>query len=250
MKFISLLLFAAFSSLGWASQPSLSYSSPPNAAPFSIHKNDRIAGLCSELIQRFSNTQRLIPEPILVPWKRSFVLAEDGQLDLICGLYKTQQREVLLNYSSAFAQEDVSLFVTTDAPLSYQQWRDLKGLQGAATVGDSWGVQFDHFIAQNLDVMPVVTLQQGFKMLNAKRVDYVIATHYQGLQTLTSMSLQHSIKAHPIRLIEEKLYFAFNKASKHKHLLTDLNQWLDQADTRQFIKEYLIAYEKKLISNP
>ena len=231
-------------------QPTLSYSSPPNAAPFSLHQQGTISGLCAELVTRFSKANLLIPNPVLVPWKRSFVLASQGQLDLICGLYKNQQRQKIVDYSVAFAEEEVSLFVVSASASKYQQWSDLIGLRGAATVGDSWGTKFDRYIADNLSVMSVVTLHQGMKMLNAGRLDYVIATHYQGLQTLAAVNLHNNIKPHPVRLVQEKLYFAFSKSSPHKGLLIHLNNWLEQTDTRQFIQRYLAGYEQSLITDP
>lgn len=250
MKFITLILWILISLPLSAAPQTLTYSGPPNAAPFSYHQPPLITGLCAELINRFSKLNLLKPEPFLVPWKRSLVMASQGQLDLICGLYKTPKRQQVLDYSVPFASEKVSLFLPLNSTLQYRQWSDLISLRGAATVGDSWGTEFDHYIDKNLQVTPLITLQQGFKMLDAGRLDYVIATHFQGLQTLAQLDFQDAIKPAKTTLTEEALYLAFSKSSPHKQLSQALDAWLTQPDTQNFIQSYLQQYEPELIANP
>ncbi|WP_420591403.1 substrate-binding periplasmic protein [Bacterioplanoides sp.] len=245
MNFVKPLFLIGFvlATLNSQARP-LYYGSPANAAPFSVHHQGRVEGLCHKLITQFAQLQELSAEALVMPWKRALVAAENGKLDVLCGVYKTQERQQFLSYSEAFAQEYVGLFQSNVRPFPYNNWQSLVQGAGATTIGDSWGGELDRYIEENLNVTRLPDLKQAFRMLSAGRVDYVIATLYQGVDVARKMGQPaEQVVVASRNLNSAGLYLAFSHKSQYAALLPQLNAWLASTEVQRLIRQHIQQFE-------
>ena len=233
-----------------AQQPDkpLSYTATFNAMPFARQVDNKIEGLCAALVEQFAASKAVAVRPLAVPWKRAILSVQQGDIDLVCGLYKTREREKSLLYSDAFASEYVALFQSRQAPFLYQAPSDLIRLTGVSTIGDSWGSTWDEYIDDKLNLVRVANVAQVMRMLANGRGDYAIATLYAGLISAQQSSLAEDILVAKRNLAEEKLYFAFSRNSHYQTLLPELNRWLKQPKIQQFIQSEIHSFEQHLLA--
>ncbi|MBV1909951.1 MAG: transporter substrate-binding domain-containing protein, partial [Kangiellaceae bacterium] len=156
----------------------------------------------------------------LGPWKRVNHYAQDGQIDLIAGMYKTKHRQVYLAFpKETYANDDVTLFVNSGSEFTYAKWSDLKSKAGCTTSGESFGTDFDEYAKQHLDLIEVVAFSQCLKMLQANRVEYAVNGLFPGIRDIVRFGLEDRIIKFPVPLITQPSYFAISKQSKFvKHI--------------------------------
>lgn len=229
----------------------LTYSAPANAAPFSVHSEGQIHGLCQKLVERFSRYAGVNNEARTLPWKRALAEAEAGRIDLLCGVYKTAKRQQFLIYDQPFAREYIGLFQSAHKPFLYENWMSLTSGSGASTIGDSWGNELDGFIQEKLQLTLLPELKQALRMLAVNRVDYVIATLYQGMDMRNRMGEKaHHISVAQRELNSAELYLAFSKHSPLSALAPELTTWLSQESVRRQIRGDIQQFEAKLFRAP
>jgi len=77
------------------------------------------------------------------PWARSLEDVKEGDKDILCGAYYTQEREEFLAYSQPIAEAQDVLFVKAGRNITYQQLTDLKPYKIGVVRGAAHGVAFD-----------------------------------------------------------------------------------------------------------
>jgi len=137
-----------FIASGHPDWPPIMYQSEEN--------ENEIIGAGPELALLILNELGLNMESRFVgPWDVVQEKAESGEIDLIVAAYKTPEREEYMDYSIPYTVDPVSIFVKRGESFPFDSWDELIDRIGVVTRGDSYGQEFDDFIAENLDVIVV-----------------------------------------------------------------------------------------------
>jgi polar amino acid transport system substrate-binding protein len=91
--------------------------------------------------------------------------------------------------------------------------QDLIGKKGVTNAGESYGSEFDSFIAQKLTVSRSNGQDQAFKELLSGKADYLIIGLYPGLAGAAKAGLKNQVEALKTPLLKEEMFIAFSKKS-------------------------------------
>ncbi len=218
--FSFVVVFALISSPVSASE-TLIASGHENYPPFMWKEGNKIVGVGVELTSIiFAELGIAVEGKYVGPWARVQHEAKKGGVDVIVGIYKTDERLSFLNFpEESYASDPVVIFVNKGNTLQLKEWDDLSGRRGATAIGESFGKKFDIFAKDNLNILRVPNIAQTFKMMALDRLDYTIYGLYPGLIVIEKEGIANNFE-HLVKPISAPLaYQAFSKESKFlKHL--------------------------------
>lgn len=250
MKKIFILLIACtifYVALAFA-RDKIIISGHPEYPPVTWREGETIVGAAAEMAATIF-TELGIPYKFEAtgPWKRVQMNARQGIIDVIAAAYHNPTRQQYMDYTIAFMEDPVSVFVLEEKSFPFNKWEDLIGKTGNTALGESYGKKFDQFIKQKLTVERTPTLIQNFRKLEAGHVDYAIIGLYPGLAYASVTGFKDKIAILPNNILEEKFYMTFSEKSEFAHLLPKVNKIITrlkkQGLIEQWIKKYLDHYE-------
>lgn len=126
-------------------------------------------------ISKFCLNQMQVPYQIrLMPWARAYSLAERGGGGVI-GLSISEQRQALFDFSEPIFTEHIVLIVKKGREFAYQKIADLQGKLIGASIGTSYGTEFDAAVADGgLTIVGFNNTRSGLAMLQHERTDAVL----------------------------------------------------------------------------
>lgn len=220
--------------------------------PFMWKEGDKIVGVGTELTSIiFGEIGIKVNSKYTRPWKRLQKNAETGEIDLIVGIYKNEERlKYLIFPDESYTPDPVVIFVRKGKPFPFTEWKDLMGKQGGAIIGDSFGQEFDLFAENNLKIHRVVQISQALKMMALGRLEYVIGGLYPGRIQMIDMGFENEIEYLPKPLVTPMAYQAFSKKSKFIGHLPYFNKRIAElkADGTidKLIEKYMTHWEETL----
>jgi polar amino acid transport system substrate-binding protein len=189
--------------------------------PFMYRKGNQIIGVGVDITKMvFAELDIEVRSIYAGAWNRVQRKARAGNIDLIVGIYKTEERlEYLVYPQEPYVEEPVTLFVRKDSNFKLNNWKDLIGKKGGTVMGESFGGAFDQFAEQNLNIQRLSGITQSFKMIHRNRLDYSIYAFYPGLIKIIDAGMQAQIKHLTPPIVTQNAYQAMSKKSKFiKHL--------------------------------
>lgn len=236
MRIITLILFLVLVQMpnginaqDSAANPPVIVTGHPDRPPLAYQDGAHIVGFLPDIAGIvFSKLGIPYQNRFMGPWKRVQALARMGEVDLITGLYRNSEREIYLVFSKPFFDDPTSVFVKKDKAIAVSNQNDLVGFRGVTLFGDSFGEQFDQFIADHLRMVRVYSPKEMFDLLLSEKVDYMIFGHYAGRVAASQRGFNDQIAVAKKELLVTKICFAFSKKSPHVHLLPDINRELDK----------------------
>jgi polar amino acid transport system substrate-binding protein len=91
--------------------------------------------------------------------------------------------------------------------------QDLVGKKGVTNAGESYGSEFDGYMAQKLDVARSDGTEQALKDLLAGKADYMIVGLYPGLAAAAKIGVKDQIEPLRPELLKADMFIAFSKKS-------------------------------------
>lgn len=157
-----------------------------------------------------------------------------GEIDGVCAIYKTREREEYLYYSIPYTTDPVAMYIKKGNEFVYNQKEDLIGKSGVSTVGDSYGQELDDFIIQsNLNLTRVYAPQQAFALLEEGKVDYFIYSAYAGRKMISEANLSDLEEA---AIVSNQLfYMGISKKSPYAKYMNEINASLEKLIANQKI---------------
>jgi polar amino acid transport system substrate-binding protein len=155
-------------------------------------------------------------------WEKAQAAARSGEADVIVGIYRNTERLEYLDYAEPpFMVDPVSVVVRAGAAFPYSQWSDLKGKKGVTSAGESYGNQFDGYMARELNVARVSGIDKAFAAVLDGTADYAIIAFYPGRDAARKQGLFGKVAFLPKMIVNADLYVAFSKKSKCLAALKD-----------------------------
>lgn len=150
-----------------------------------------------------------------VPWKRVFVLLENGDTDVLTGAYRTRERFEKFGASLPVMTEEVAVFVRPNLASEPQSLEDLIGLTGLAPFGANFGEELDEFAARHLTIerQPFEVFATNMRLLNEEKVDYLIIARQEGERLAKYLGVEDSVRAMPWPAATNTLHFFFSRSS-------------------------------------
>ncbi|WP_224983808.1 substrate-binding periplasmic protein [Geomonas agri] len=186
-------------------------------------------------------------KPALFPWKRSMFLAESGQIDLLASLRITPERERYLVFTSHRAfPNPIVFFKRKDRDFPYRQWKDLVGLKGGMSAGDTFGGGFDQYWRSNLHMEEAPSMLENYQKLDSGRIDYFVTSLYAGQAFLAKHPTSHEIVPVLPAISNQDIHFGFSKKSPCAPLAEYVSTRLRELDAKgvpqKLLKKHLKRY--------
>lgn len=157
-----------------ASEP-VRYCDYPVYPPISWSDGHQVRGLAPTVVRElFARMGYEVQTVVLGNWKRCLMDAAAGRVDVVLA-YNSDQRDQRMRFSTEpVMREEVAVFYNRKRPVQFQQLEDLAGYRGGLLYGESYGAEFDRFVARHQNIERVSSSQQNFGKLIRGRIDYVI----------------------------------------------------------------------------
>lgn len=147
------------------------------------------------------------------PWKRALDNLLHGDVDVICGIYKTKNRVERFRYSGPVFKDEIRVFVTDPFPM--EGLEDLVGKEGDRPLGGSYGDRFDSYARRHLYITEVTTKELSFSRLLRGHIDYYVCAYADCMHYITQEGLEDRVQALPYVISTNEVYFAFSRKSAH-----------------------------------
>ncbi|MDB5851338.1 MAG: hypothetical protein JWP29_5090 [Rhodoferax sp.] len=175
----------------------------------------------AHLIGASASLMQLVSQEIGIPievryagsWARVQEEAKLGRIDLIAGAFFTSDRLDYMDYVYPAFRETRSVVWTREgAPLKYQQWNDLRGLNGVTVINNSFGEDFDRYAKSSLKINTVPSLEQALKILQLGRADYLVYEEDPALAYIAKLGVP-GLAAQATSISNERLYLTISHRS-------------------------------------
>jgi polar amino acid transport system substrate-binding protein len=164
MKFKILIAFTVFfltANLVYATKI-IEVSGHPEYPPVMWQEGDNIVGVGPEIVKMvFDDLGITVNSKFKGSWTKVEKGIKEGDIDVLAGVYMTAQRKSFMDYSIPYMKDPVVIFVARGQAFPYKKWDDLIGKNGTTTIGDSFGKDFDKFIANKLTISRSLTGRRG-----------------------------------------------------------------------------------------
>jgi len=149
------------------------------------------------------------------PWARAAQLVFRGERDGIFTAFYNEERARYCHFPSEPLARDKWIFFVRTADVGrrrFASFDDLTGHDIAVLRGASISPELWDFARRQQHVVETVSDEANFRMLEAGRVDYVVASHVNGMRLIASLGFAGRIAPLPSRrLKEDNLYVIFSK---------------------------------------
>lgn len=149
------------------------------------------------------------------PWARAAELVFRGERDAIFTAFYNEERAQFCYFPKEPLARDKWIFFVRTADvgkLKFSSFEDLVGHEIAVLRGASISPEFWDFVRQHHNVAETASDETDFRMLEAGRVDYVVASFVNGVRLIGSLGLDGKIEPLLSRnLKEDNLYVIFSK---------------------------------------
>ncbi|MBF0412356.1 MAG: transporter substrate-binding domain-containing protein [Desulfamplus sp.] len=214
---------------------------------------DKIIGFAIELLEIACKDIGIEVEGKFVgPWARTQNEVKNGNVDMIGGMYITEERKKYMDYIiPPIIMDPTVVFVKKGDKFKFEIWEDLIGLSGGAPIGNSYGEEFDRFAKEKLSIERVSTLVQAFKKLESGRNRYLVYGLYPGLAGAEITGFRDKIDYLPNSVISEGLYFTISKKSPcncqkiKEHLTKKVKEFSSQKLPEQLMEKYLKIWKEQ-----
>jgi polar amino acid transport system substrate-binding protein len=147
------------------------------------------------------------------PWSRVQEEARNGRIDLIAGAFFTLPRTEYMDYVyPPFRETRSVVLVRESSKLKYSRWADLQGREGITVVNNSFGEEFDRFMRDKLKLSRVATLEQGLRMLEIGRGEFMLYEDSPAEAYMGSLGIK-GLKSLQPPVAQERLYLTLSHKS-------------------------------------
>jgi polar amino acid transport system substrate-binding protein len=150
------------------------------------------------------------------PWARAAGLVFRGERDAIFTAFRNDERARFCHFPNEPLARDKWVFFVRAADagrLKFSSFDDVVGHDIAVLRGASISPEFWDFVRRHRNFTETASDEANFRMLEAGRVDYVVASFANGMRLIGSLGLDGKVEPLSSRsLREDDMYVIFSKA--------------------------------------
>jgi polar amino acid transport system substrate-binding protein len=212
---LGMLALASQAALAANDCAKLTITGHPEYAPIAYRDGDRIAGGAPALVEAIAAELNVPVEATYTgSWADAQAAARDGDADIIFGIYFNNERATYLDYvRPAFMIDPVVAMVAKGKAFPYKGQDDLIGKKGVTNEGESYGVEFDAFIAEHLTVARSQGVGKAFEAVLSGDADYMIVGLYPGIAEAAQLGLKDKLEPLAPPRLAADMFVAFSKRS-------------------------------------
>ena len=225
-------------------RPHLIVGDDINYPPYSyLDEDGNPAGFNIELAKYVGTAMGYDVEFRLDEWNKVRQALEDGEIDVISGMFYSAEREEFVSFSSKHSITSGAIF--TGKTLFIKDLHDLKGKSVVVQKGDIVG---EYLSQQNLDIrlIEVSTVAEALALVSNETYEYAGILKLPGLYTIKEKQLSN-LQAQKLVLTPNDYCMAVKKGNEN--LLLTLNGGLEIAkatgDYQKIYEKWLGVYEEK-----
>ncbi|MDD1015596.1 transporter substrate-binding domain-containing protein [Pseudomonas sp. TNT2022 ID1025] len=220
------------------------YCDSPVYPPISWSDGKQVRGLAPTVVrQLFARLGYEVEIVVLGNWKRCLLDAAQGRVDVVLA-YNSDQRDQAMRFSTVpVLREEVAVFYNRQRPVQFEGLEDLARYRGGLLFGESYGADFDRFVARHQNIEWVSSSQQNFGKLIRGRIDFVIQERRTGQLFVEHLPGAEAIQALPAALSVDYLRVAVSRHSplslhmaqideqlQRMHDSGEIQRWLEQSE--------------------
>lgn len=193
----------------------LTITGHPEYPPIGWRDGDRIRGAGAALVTKIATDLGLAVESKYTgSWVDAQAAARNGSVDVIFGIYFNEERATYLDYvRPRFMIDPVVVMVRKGHTFPFREWKDLVGKKGVTNEGESYGPEFDQFIAERLTVARAKGTEATFREVIDGKADYMIVGLYPGRAEAARLGIKDRVEALPQYILSADMFIAFSKKS-------------------------------------
>jgi polar amino acid transport system substrate-binding protein len=226
MRSILFIIGTLLVSSTWAQTcDTVSISGPSGDAPASWVLDGELIGAGVELAQITLKAAGVKNVKIVrfPTWAESLAAVRAGEVDMIISAGWSSDRARYLTYVyPAYAYQFLFVIVRRGEQFQLNQYADLKGRRGVAGAGVTFGDStFGTFVEKELNLSRSPGLEESFRRLLAREVDYILAYEDSASSEIYRRDIGDKVQVlatYPFRI---DTFFAFSKRSKCATLLKE-----------------------------
>ncbi|WP_449432685.1 substrate-binding periplasmic protein [Pseudomonas putida] len=236
---------------GALAAPTVRYCDYPVYPPISWSDGKQVRGLAPTVVRSvFAKLGYELQVVVLGNWQRCLLDAAQGRVDVVLA-YSTTEREKTLVFSTVpVLREEVAVFVNRRHPLQFQRLQDLAHYRGGLLFGESYGPQFDRFVARHDNIEWVSDSQQNFGKLIRGRIDFITHERRTGNLYVEYLPGAADIQALPKALSVGYLRLAVSRqsdlAQRMPEIDAQLKQLVDSGQILRWLDESEASYRDML----
>lgn len=216
------------------------YCDYPVYPPVSWSDGKQVRGLAPTVVRElFGRLGYEVEMVVLGNWKRCLLDAAEGRVDVVLA-YNSDQRDQGMRFSTVpVLREEVAVFVNRQRPVTFERLQDLAGYRGGLLFGESYGAEFDRFVAENQNIEWVSSSQQNFGKLIRGRIDFVIQERRTGQLFVERLPGGEAIQALPAALSVDYLRVAVSRHSALSQHMAQIDEQLQRMTDTGEIERWL-----------
>lgn len=219
---ISVTLLLLLSATSFAAQKVI-ISGNMYSAPVMWEKSKDIVGVGPQLIEKiFTDLGIAYTLEDLGDWDEVQELARQGSIDVIVSAYQNDDRRTYLDFSESYFPQPVVLLVPKETRFKFTTWNDLIGKKGATHIGESFGQEFDTFMASNLDIKRA-GMKRCYDLLDNGMVDYIVIDFFKAINYNQMLRRFGSVQIVKQPITVEHISIAISKTSPLIKRLPEIN---------------------------
>lgn len=218
-------------------------SGHPEWAPIMFKSGDKIDGAGAALVSKIFNELGVkINVQYQGHWDEVQTKAKDGSVDVIVAAYKTTEREAYMDYSIAYTNDPVAIFVKKGNAFPFESWTELISKKGVVTIGDSYGNAFDTFVKESLNVVEVSEVDSAFAKIIDGSADYFVYALYSGQNAIKNSNISNEVESLANYVSSEDFYITISKKSPLVKYLEQVNALITKYKGDGTIDSLINAY--------
>ena len=191
-------------------------------APYSfLDENGDPAGYNVELTRAIARAMGINVEIRIRPWGEIREALEKGEIDAIAGMYYSEERDKLVDFSPPHTIVHHAVFARTDSP-RLKTKQELRGRDIIVTRGD---IMHDYVLKEGLSSNPVLaeTQADALRLLASGKHDYALLAKLPGLYWAKELELSNIVTVGPLMRTSE---YCFAVKEGNAALLARLSEGL------------------------
>ncbi|VVO34725.1 substrate-binding periplasmic protein [Pseudomonas fluorescens] len=242
-----LWLLLALTGTTVAATEKIRYCDYPVYPPISWSDGKQVRGLAPSVVKRlFGNLGYEVEIVVLGNWKRCLLDAAEGRVDVVLA-YSTAQREQSMHFSTVpVLREEVAVFVNRQHPVKFERLEDLGNYRGGLLFGESYGLDFDRFVARHGNIEWVSDSRQNFGKLIRGRIDFITQERRTGQLLVENLPGAADIQALPNSLSVDYLRIAVSRrsalAERMPAIDAELQRMVDAGEIERWLNESEATY--------
>lgn len=226
-------------------------SANPAAPPMAWLEDGELRGAGIDVAKIVVNAIEVEPRILYEgEWDKVLDKAKNGYIDMVVGIYRTDEREEFLVFSEPYYSESVAVCVKKGKEFQFSRWDDLKGRKGVLGYGESYGEDFDKFAEMNLNIVRRST-KECFSDLVSGKADYTVISLRSGMIASWQYGYGEDVSFLDIPVTNQSYHLALSKKSPFVGDMPKINQRIRSmrvAGTPELLAaKYLISWKNRFI---